>query len=62
MCNFKDCRRLCSYIMLYLNTRKLPKIAKLGHGRCFAVNFALEKRRNEIINAQTSSLRLVFQM
>ena len=35
MCTFKDCRRLCSYIMLYLNTRKLPKIAKLGHGRCF---------------------------
>ena len=25
-----------------------------------AVDFALEKRRNEIINAQTSSLRLVF--
>ena len=33
--NFKDCRRLCSYISLYLNTRNLSKIAKLGHGRCF---------------------------
>ena len=37
MCNFKGCRRLCSYIMLYLNTRKLPKIAKVGHGRCMIV-------------------------
>jgi len=27
-----------------------------------AVDYALEKRRNEIINAQSSSLRLVFQM
>ena len=35
MCTFKDCRRLCSYISVYLNARKLPKIAKLGHGRCF---------------------------
>ena len=35
MCKFKDCRHLCSYIRLYLNTRKLPKIVKLGHGRCF---------------------------
>ena len=38
MCNFKDCRRLCAYISLYLNTRKLPKLAKLGHGRCFLLH------------------------
>ena len=62
MSNFKDCRRLYSYISLYLNTRKLPKIAKLGHGRCFLQSiFALEKLRYEIINAQTSSLRLGFK-
>ena len=28
MCTFKDCRRLCSYIMLYLSIRKMPKIAQ----------------------------------
>ena len=63
MCSFKDCLRLGSYIILYWSTRKLPKIAKLGHGRCFLQSFfALEKWRNEIINAQSSSLKLVFQM
>jgi len=35
MCNFKGFRRLCPYIILYLNAGKLTKIAKLGHGRYF---------------------------
>ena len=50
--------------MLYLNTRKLPTLVKIGHGRpvLSAVDFALEKRRNEIINAQSSSLRLVLNV
>ena len=53
MCNFKDCRRLCSYILEHTETAKNSQTT---------VDFALEKLRNEIINAQTSSLKLVFQM
>jgi len=53
MCNFKVCRRLCSYILEHTKTAKNSQTT---------VDFALEKLRNEIINAQTSSLKLAFQM
>ena len=63
MCIFKDYRRLCSYIICVLERMKTAKNSQTRSWQVFsAIDFALEKLRNEIINAQTSSLRLVFQM